>query len=151
MLQITPCFRSFSLTQLMENSIEMVENGRLMIIPSTFVGGERYVRQNMYDINLVSSKLCQPDFFITMTCNPNRNEIQSALWMVKSRGLFLYFMSCVTGETKRNDRVYHFGHPFCVAIAHIRAGESRFANCSLSNCVQAYYRGKRGPILYTSS
>ncbi len=58
---------------------EAVRAGRLVILPSTYVGGERYMRQKMHDIIATSNKLGHPDIFLTMTCNPNWPEILRSL------------------------------------------------------------------------
>ena len=44
--------------------------GKLFILRSTFVGGERYIRQNMHDAIAIAAQLGSPDIFLTMTCNP---------------------------------------------------------------------------------
>lgn len=51
----------------MENESILVRIGRLMIQPSTYVGGPRYMRQNMHDALAISRKYGHPDVFITMT------------------------------------------------------------------------------------
>ena len=53
--------------------------GSLVILPSTYVGGDRYMRQKMHDIIATSNVLGHPDIFITMTCNPHWPEIQRGL------------------------------------------------------------------------
>ena len=55
-----------------------------MILPSTHVGGERYMRQKMHDIIATSNKLGHPDIFLTMTCNPNWPEITRSLFSVQT-------------------------------------------------------------------
>lgn len=40
--------------------------GRLFILPSTFVGGARYVRQQMHDIIPMSTKVDYPDILLTV-------------------------------------------------------------------------------------
>ena len=52
--------------------------GRMFVLPTTYIGGDRYMRQQMYDMIAVSNKVGQPDIFLTMTCNPNWKEIRSA-------------------------------------------------------------------------
>ncbi len=58
---------------------EAVRLGKLVVLPSTYVCGERYMRQKMHDIIATSTKLGHPDIFLTMTCNPNWVEIQRSL------------------------------------------------------------------------
>lgn len=53
--------------------------GKLVVLPSTHIGGERYMRQKMHDIIAISNSLGHPDVFLTMTCNPKWPEIESAL------------------------------------------------------------------------
>ncbi len=58
---------------------EAARSGRLVVLPSTYIGGERYMRQKMHDIIATSNKMGHPDIFLTMTCNPNWPEIREAL------------------------------------------------------------------------
>ncbi len=57
------------------NKSEEVRSGRLVVPPSTYIGGERYMPQKMHDIIATSNKMGTPDIFLTMTCNPNWPEI----------------------------------------------------------------------------
>ena len=41
--------------------------GRAIILPSTFVGGPRYMHQ---DVMRTVAKLGKPDLLVTVTCNP---------------------------------------------------------------------------------
>lgn len=41
------------------------------LLPSTFVGGDHYMRQALHDMSAVMNQLCHPDVFVTMTCNSN--------------------------------------------------------------------------------
>ncbi len=45
---------------------EAVRSGRLVVIPSSHTGGERYMRQMMHDIIAPSTKMGHPDIFLTM-------------------------------------------------------------------------------------
>ncbi|KAF1891422.1 hypothetical protein Lal_00017056, partial [Lupinus albus] len=49
--------------------------GKRVILPSTFVGGRRYMDQLYFDGMAICSSLGFPDLFLTMTCNPNWPEI----------------------------------------------------------------------------
>ncbi|XP_025192330.1 uncharacterized protein LOC112592482, partial [Melanaphis sacchari] len=49
--------------------------GRRMILPSTFVGGPRYMKQFYHDAMAIVRKYGKPDLFITFTCNPKWPEI----------------------------------------------------------------------------
>ena len=53
--------------------------GRLVVLPSTHIGSDRYKRQKMHDVIAISNSVGHPDIFITMTCNPYWPEIQNAL------------------------------------------------------------------------
>ncbi len=55
---------------------EAVRSGRLVVLPSTFICVERYMRQKMHDNIATSNKIGHPDIFLTMTCNPNWPEIR---------------------------------------------------------------------------
>ena len=53
--------------------------GRLVVLPASYIGGDRYMRLKMYDIISISNSIGHPDVFLTMTCNPNWPEILDAL------------------------------------------------------------------------
>ena len=53
--------------------------GSLCILPSSFVGGERYMRQCYQDAMAIVRKFGRPDLFVTFTANPNWPEIQREL------------------------------------------------------------------------
>ena len=45
--------------------------GKIVILPSTFVGSPRYMMQNYQDTMAIVRMKIKPDLFITMRCNPN--------------------------------------------------------------------------------
>ncbi|KYN07868.1 ATP-dependent DNA helicase PIF1, partial [Cyphomyrmex costatus] len=49
--------------------------GKIIVLPSTFIGSPRNMLQNYQDAMAVVGKFGKPDLFITMTCNPNWLEI----------------------------------------------------------------------------
>ena len=53
--------------------------GKLLILPSTHIGSERYMRRKMHDIIVLSSSIAPPDVFLTMTCNPRWTEKENSL------------------------------------------------------------------------
>ena len=53
--------------------------GKILILPSTFVGSSRYMLQSYHDAMSQVRKKGKPDLFITMTCNPRWKEIQNNL------------------------------------------------------------------------
>ncbi|KAF1892366.1 hypothetical protein Lal_00010831 [Lupinus albus] len=53
--------------------------GKRIILPSSFVGGRRYMDQLYFDGMAISSFVGFPDLFITFTCNPNWLEINKLL------------------------------------------------------------------------
>ncbi|XP_058775182.1 uncharacterized protein LOC131649435 [Vicia villosa] len=56
-----------------------VSIGKRVVLPSSFVGGRRFMDQLYYDGMAICSKVGFPDLFITFTCNPNWPEIQRVL------------------------------------------------------------------------
>lgn len=62
-----------------EDEASVVRGCRLFIFPSTHGGGERYMRQLIHDIIAICNKIGYPDFFVTITGNPNCPEIRRAL------------------------------------------------------------------------
>ena len=53
--------------------------GRPIVLPSSFVGGPRYMKQRYQDSMTMSRETDSPDLFITMTANPQWPEILDAL------------------------------------------------------------------------
>ncbi|KAL6196751.1 hypothetical protein ACLB2K_032365 [Fragaria x ananassa] len=60
-----------------ENSAGNV--GRRTILPSTFIGSPRDMHQRYQDAMTLVQKYGKPDIFLTMTCNPNWEEITTEL------------------------------------------------------------------------
>ncbi|XP_076918409.1 uncharacterized protein LOC143578824 [Bidens hawaiensis] len=53
--------------------------GQRVILPSSFTGGARYMMQNYLDAMCLCRWFGYPDFFITITCNPNWPEVKRFL------------------------------------------------------------------------
>lgn len=53
--------------------------GRVVILPSSFIGSKRSLQQNYQDAMVLVAKFGKPDLFITFTCNPKWEEIKSEL------------------------------------------------------------------------
>lgn len=52
---------------------------RMLILPSTFVGGPRYMLNLFQDSMAIVREFGKPDLFVTITCNPKWPEIVSEL------------------------------------------------------------------------
>ena len=48
--------------------------GHVVILPSSYVGSPRALKQNFKDVMAVINKYGKPDLFITFTCNPKWRE-----------------------------------------------------------------------------
>ncbi|XP_043464096.1 uncharacterized protein LOC122499686 [Leptopilina heterotoma] len=61
----------------MQNTANSVDGriGKMIVLPSTFIGSPRYMMQNYQDSMAIVRKFGKPDLFITMTCNPKWREI----------------------------------------------------------------------------
>ncbi|XP_022003995.1 uncharacterized protein LOC110901476 [Helianthus annuus] len=55
---------------------DMSKVGTRVLLPSSFTGGSRYMRENYYDAMAICKCFGYPDFFITITCNPKWPEIK---------------------------------------------------------------------------
>ncbi|XP_076953594.1 uncharacterized protein LOC143627715 [Bidens hawaiensis] len=53
--------------------------GQRIILPSSFIGGARYMMQNYLDAMTLCKWYGYPDFFIIVTCNPKWPEVQRFL------------------------------------------------------------------------
>ena len=58
--------------------------GRKIILPSSVTGSPRYMIQNYQDSMAMFRRVGMPDLFITMTCNPNWEELISNLFGLSS-------------------------------------------------------------------
>ena len=53
--------------------------GKRVILPKSFVGSPRWYNSQFQDGMAICRKYCKPDFFITITCNNNWDEIENEL------------------------------------------------------------------------
>ncbi|KAE9525651.1 hypothetical protein AGLY_014178 [Aphis glycines] len=60
------------------NNGDVNNNGRLKILPATYIGSPRHMHQYTQDVMSYVRKYGRPDLFITFTCNPQFEEIESA-------------------------------------------------------------------------
>jgi hypothetical protein len=65
----------YSGLQDMINNKDITTIGKKMILPSTFIGGDRNKFQLCQDAMGLLRKFGKPDLFITITCNPKWPEI----------------------------------------------------------------------------
>ncbi|XP_051168410.1 uncharacterized protein LOC127286139 [Leptopilina boulardi] len=63
---------------------ENVQPGKIIILPSTFIGGPRCYQQCFMDAMRLVQEFGKPDLFITMTCNPKWREITENLLDVET-------------------------------------------------------------------
>jgi hypothetical protein len=61
------------------NDVNIENLGRLIVLPSSFIGGHRHMAQLYQDSMAIVRQYGKPDLFITMTCNPKWEEIVGAL------------------------------------------------------------------------
>jgi len=54
--------------------------GKRTVLGTSFIGGPRDVRRRYMDAMALVRKYGRPDIFLTMTCNPNWDEIRSSLY-----------------------------------------------------------------------
>ncbi|KAI3515541.1 hypothetical protein L1887_14440 [Cichorium endivia] len=54
--------------------------GKRVVLPATFIGGPRDMRRRFMDAMALVQDDGKPDIFLTMTCNPNWQEIQDELF-----------------------------------------------------------------------
>lgn len=73
------CLRSdtFDSIQQVENAgkLNMNDQGTKYILPASFVGGPRFMKNNYLDAMAICRHFGFPDLFITFTCNPKSPEI----------------------------------------------------------------------------
>ncbi|XP_031124334.1 uncharacterized protein LOC116027048 [Ipomoea triloba] len=61
---------------LFRGDIDPATQGKIIILPSSFTGGARYMIQNYQDAMAICRWIGYPNLFITFTCNPKWPEIQ---------------------------------------------------------------------------
>ncbi|OWZ16928.1 Helitron helicase [Phytophthora megakarya] len=52
---------------------------RFVLLPPSFTGGEKHMRKQYYDSMAIVRGVGKPNLFITITCNPEWNEIKEAI------------------------------------------------------------------------
>ncbi len=113
---------------------EAVSSGLSVFLPSKYIGGECYMRQEMRHIIATSDKMGYPDIFLTITCNSNWKEIRRSLLLGKSpqdrpdlcARVFNLKLKALM-EVVIKDKI--FGE----VLAHVRdrVPEARIASCAL--------------------
>jgi hypothetical protein len=63
----------------MHSNVPTSQVGKNVVLPSSFIGGPRYMHQLFQDSMTIVSHFGKPDLFITFTCNPNWPEIQTEI------------------------------------------------------------------------
>ncbi|XP_008482471.2 uncharacterized protein LOC103519163 [Diaphorina citri] len=58
---------------------EVSDLGKIVVLPSSFTGGPRYMHERTQDAMTYVRKYGRPDLFITFTCNPKWTEVQNDL------------------------------------------------------------------------
>jgi hypothetical protein len=59
---------------------EANEVGKRAVLSPTFIGGPRDMRRQYMDAMALVRKYGKPDIFLTMTCNPNWDDIKNELY-----------------------------------------------------------------------
>jgi hypothetical protein len=59
---------------------EANEVGKRIVLSPTFIGGPHDMRRQYMDSKALVRKYGKPDIFLTMTCNPNWDEIKNELY-----------------------------------------------------------------------
>ncbi|XP_065665488.1 uncharacterized protein LOC136086917 [Hydra vulgaris] len=61
-----------------------VRPGRVVVLPSTYAGSPRALKENFEDAMAITKKYGKPDLFTTFTCNPTWREITENLYPVQT-------------------------------------------------------------------
>ncbi|KAL4349802.1 hypothetical protein AHAS_Ahas10G0078400 [Arachis hypogaea] len=64
---------------LIQGETQAARTGKRVIMPSSFVGGPRYMYNNCKDAFAICRYAGYPSYFITITCNPDWNEIKDCV------------------------------------------------------------------------
>lgn len=68
-----------NLEDALDNDEDLAQSGRRVILPSSFTGSPRNLHQRFLDVMAMTHQFGPPHLFITMTANPNWDEVQEAL------------------------------------------------------------------------
>ena len=70
-----------------------VRPGRVVVLPSTYVGSPRALKENFEDAMAIIKRYGKPDLIITFTCNPKWREITENLYQVRQQIIALTWLS----------------------------------------------------------
>ena len=76
--------------------------GKKVILPSSFIGSPRAMKQGYQDAMALCGKYGKPTFFLTFTCNPKWQEITSNILPIKERGIGLISQRVCSSLSSRN-------------------------------------------------
>jgi hypothetical protein len=82
--------------------------GTRVVIPTSFVGGRRYMFNNCQDAMALCKKFGYPDLFLTVTCNPKWEEIQRHLSKSNNYAPYRPDITCRVFHIKLNDMMADF-------------------------------------------
>jgi hypothetical protein len=82
--------------------------GTRVVVPTSFVGGRRYMFNNCQDAMALCKKFGYPDLFLTVTCNPKWDEIQRHLSKSNNYAPFRPDITCRVFHVKLNDMMNDF-------------------------------------------
>ena len=69
-----------------KNSNDALNVVRLVVLPSTHAGSDKYMEQKMHDVIVISSTLGHTDIFAIVACNPYWPDIQNVLLRCQRAG-----------------------------------------------------------------
>lgn len=55
--------------------------GRLCPLPTELIGGDTYMRQQMFHVTSISDRVAHPDIFLTIPCSQERKEMNVLLFL----------------------------------------------------------------------
>jgi hypothetical protein len=88
--------------------IEGSSVGSRVVIPTSFVGGRRYMFNNCQDAMALCKRYGYPDLFLTVTCNPKWDEIQRHLSKSHNYSPYRPDISCRVFKVKLEDMMKDF-------------------------------------------
>jgi hypothetical protein len=64
---------------MLDGDVRAEKVGKRIVLSASFIGGPRDMRRRYMDAMALVRKFGKPDIFLTMTCNPNWDEIRREL------------------------------------------------------------------------
>ncbi|GBM74316.1 hypothetical protein AVEN_193307-1 [Araneus ventricosus] len=102
------------------NDGNVADIGQLIILPSSFTRGPRYMHERTQNAMTYVKNHGRPDLFIIFTCNPNWMEIQQELFVGQKPPYRHDLLASLSSKAKNTHESYHESKDFLRSVIYIR-------------------------------